>query len=138
VSPFEARRKLEALAALSGSEALLGVATLLKRAKNITRGVAAPASISLVSVTLTEPAERALAAELETRAPAIRAAADRGDYREAFTGIAQLQPAVAKFFDDVLVMTEDQNLRTARLGLVAALRDLILGIADISEITTET
>jgi glycyl-tRNA synthetase beta chain len=138
VSPLEARRKLEALSAMSGSAALLGVATLLKRAKNITRGVAAPASVSLVAVTLTEPAERALAAEIDTRAPVIRAAAGRRDYREAFAGIAQLQPAVAKFFDDVLVMTDDEALRLARLGLVAALRDLILGIADISEITTET
>jgi glycyl-tRNA synthetase beta chain len=138
VSPLEAKRKLEALSALSGSEALLGVATLLKRAKNITKGVVAPASVSLVSVTLTEPAERALAAELETRAPAIRAAAERGDYREAFAGIAQLQPSVATFFDDVLVMSDDERVREARLGLVAALRDLILEIADISEISTET
>ena len=56
----------------------------------------------------------------------IRAAAARGDYREAFADIAALQPAVAKFFDDVLVMAEDERLRAARLGLVATLRDLIL------------
>jgi glycyl-tRNA synthetase beta chain len=122
---------------MTGSEALLGVATLLKRVKNITKGIAAPAALSEVMPALTEPAERALAAELETRAPAIRAAAARGDYRDAFAGIAQLQPAVVKFFDDVLVMTEDERVRVARLGLVATLRDLILSIADISEIVTE-
>ena len=44
---------------------------------------------------------------------------------------------MAKFFDDVLVMAEDERLRAARLGLVAALRDLILEIADISEIVTD-
>jgi glycyl-tRNA synthetase beta chain len=48
-----------------------------------------------------------------------------------------LQPPVAKFFDDVLVMAEDERVRAARLGLVAALRGLILDIADISEIVTE-
>ena len=138
VSPFEARRKLEALAQMSGSDALLGVATLLKRVKNITKGVSAPDSLAGVRLALTEPAERALADALETRAPAIRAAAGRGDYRDAFAGIAQLQPAVAKFFDDVLVMAEDAAVRAARLGLVASLRDLILGIADISEIVTES
>jgi glycyl-tRNA synthetase beta subunit len=36
------------------------------------------------------------------------------------------------------VMTEDMQLRDARLALVARLRDLILDIADISEIVTET
>ena len=34
-------------------------------------------------------------------------------------------------------MAEDKDLRTARLALVAALRDLILDIADISEIVEE-
>jgi glycyl-tRNA synthetase beta chain len=87
---------------------------------------------------LQEPAEQALSAQIAQRSPAIREAAARGDYREAFTGIAALQPAVAKFFDDVLVMTEDASLRDARLLLVAHLRDLILGIADISEIVSES
>ncbi|HTM03398.1 MAG TPA: glycine--tRNA ligase subunit beta [Vicinamibacterales bacterium] len=134
-SPLEARRKLEALSHLSGSPALLGVATLLKRVKNITRGIAAPAVIDRAR--LTEPAEQALVAELEARSPVIRGAADKGDYREAFTAIAAMQPPVAKFFDDVLVMAEDTAVRDARLGLVATLRDLILGIADISEIVTD-
>jgi glycyl-tRNA synthetase beta chain len=137
LSPYEARKKLEALAQLTGSEALLGVATLLKRVKNITKGIAAVESLATLRSALKEPAELALAADLESRAPVIQAAAVRRDYRDAFTQIAQLQPAVAKFFDDVLVMTEDERLRTARLGLVATLRDLILDIADISEIVTE-
>jgi glycyl-tRNA synthetase beta chain len=137
VSPLEAKRKLEALSGMSGSAALLGVAGLLKRVKNITRGVESAASPDGAGGVLIEPAEQALLAELEGRAPAIREAAARSDYREAFTGIAALQPAVAKFFDDVLVMAEDERLRAARLGLVATLRDLILNIADISEIVTD-
>jgi glycyl-tRNA synthetase beta chain len=137
VSPLEARLKLEALAHLSGSEALLGVATLLKRVKNITKGVDGTEWPSL-QARLVEPAERTLWSQVDARAPGIRDAAARGDYREAFSGIAALQPPVAKFFDDVLVMAEDDALRQARLGLVAALRDLILGIADLSEIVTES
>jgi glycyl-tRNA synthetase beta chain len=137
VSPLEARLKLEALAHLSGSEALLGVATLLKRVKNITKGVDGTEWPSLQG-RLVEPAERTLWSQVDSRAPGIRDAAARGDYREAFSGIAALQPPVAKFFDDVLVMTEDDTLRQARLALVAALRDLILGIADLSEIVTES
>ncbi len=136
LSPNQARRKLEALGQMLGSDALIGVGTLLKRVKNITRGIAAPASLD--TSRLTEPAEQALAAALETRAPAIRAAAARGEYREAFAAIAHLQPVVATFFDDVLVMADDEAVRTARLGLVATLRDLILSLADISEIVTES
>jgi len=137
VSPLEARRKLEALSQMTGSPALLGVAGLLKRVKNISKGVATPADLSGVDGVLTEPAEKALAEALASTAPVVRAAAERGDYREAFAGIAALQPAVARFFDDVLVMTDDERLRTARLALVASLRGLILDIADLSEMATE-
>jgi glycyl-tRNA synthetase beta chain len=137
VSPLEARLKLEALAQMSGSEALFGVATLLKRVKNITKGVGDTAGWPAIHSRLVEPAEQALWSQVDARAPLIRDAAARGDYREAFAGIAALQPAVAKFFDDVLVMTDDEPLRHARLALVAALRDLILAIADISEIVTD-
>jgi glycyl-tRNA synthetase beta chain len=136
-SPYEARRKLEALGQMAGSAALLGVATLLKRVKNISKGVATPTALPSADGLLTEPAEKVLAAAIASSAPTIRAAAQRGDYREAFAGVASLQPAVAKFFDDVLVMAEDERVRAARLGLVASLRGLILDIADISEIVTD-
>jgi glycyl-tRNA synthetase beta chain len=135
-SPLAARRKLAALAHMSGSDALLGVAALLKRVKNITRGVAAPASLDTLEGVLTEPAEVALVREVQARTPAIREADARSEYKAAFTAIAALQAPVATFFDDVLVMVEDQRLRQARLGLVAALRDVILEIADLSEIVT--
>ena len=94
ISPLEALRKLEALSQMSGSESLLGVATLLKRVKNISKGVPAPAAVE--GTLLTEPAERALVSALESGATGIRAAASRGDYRDAFTGIAALQAPVAK------------------------------------------
>ena len=140
-SPLEARLKLEALTQLAGSEALLGVAALLKRVKNITKNVPAAAGGGVadadLQARLKEPAEIALAAAIAERGPGIRAAAARGDYREAFTAIGALQAPVAKFFDDVLVMAEDEGLRAARLGLVARLRDLILEIADLSEMAAE-
>jgi glycyl-tRNA synthetase beta chain len=136
----EAKKKLEALAQMSGSDALRGVATLFKRVKNITKDVAPAAALTseTLKASLKEPAELALLADVDARAPAIQRAAQRAEYREAFAAIAALQPVVAKFFDDVLVMAEDEKLRSARLALVARLRDLILDIADISEIVTET
>ena len=49
-----------------------------------------------------------------------------------------LRPAVDRFFTDVFVMADDPRLRTARLTLMADLRDLILELADISEIVPQT
>jgi glycyl-tRNA synthetase beta chain len=137
LSPLEARRKLEALQQMAGSAALLEVATLFKRVKNISKGVEAAAGPPIGGDRLVEPAEVALRDALAAHAPAIRQAADEGDYRRAFASVASLGPVVARFFDDVMVMTDDQALRTARLQLVANLRDLILGIADLSEMAGE-
>jgi glycyl-tRNA synthetase beta chain len=132
----EMRQKLEALSLLSGSEALQGVATLFKRVKNITKDVPRHTAPVRVDV-LQEPAEKALASALDVRGPAIQAAASKGDYRGAFAEIGTLRPVVTTFFDDVLVMAEDEQLRAARLGLVARLRDVILDIADLSEIVAD-
>jgi glycyl-tRNA synthetase beta chain len=52
--------------------------------------------------------------------------------------LADLQPYVAKFFDEVMVMAEEPSVRRARLQLMAKLRDLVLRIADISEIASES
>jgi glycyl-tRNA synthetase beta chain len=133
----EARKKLEALAQMSGSEALRGVATLFKRVKNITKGVSGGLATGPDDL-LKEPAEMALLQSLKEVEPRIRDSAEKADYKQAFHHIELLRAPVASFFDDVLVMAEDEKLRAARLALVARLRDLILDIADISEIVTES
>jgi glycyl-tRNA synthetase beta chain len=135
IDVVEARLKLEALTQLSGSPELQGVATLFKRVKNITKDV--PPVADVLDQQLTEPAEMALVKALPRLEAALREAAAKRDYRRAFTDIGALQPLVAKFFDDVLVMADDASLRNARLSLVGRLRDRILDIADISEIVTE-
>ena len=62
----------------------------------------------------------------------------RADYARAFTALAALRPVVDRFFTEVFVMAEDARVRTARLTLMATLRDLILALADISEIVPHT
>jgi glycyl-tRNA synthetase beta chain len=137
VSPLEAVRTLEALRRLAGSEALQEVAHLLKRVKNITREIGEPSQLAEVSPLLAEPAEQALASELATRSPRVRQAIEAGDHDTALGEIAALGPAVATFFNEILVNAEDQAVRAARLALVAIVRDLVLQLADLSEIVAE-
>jgi len=131
----EAKKKLEALVQMSGSVALQAVAQLFKRVKNITKGVSSGATVD--GSVLKEPAEAELIRSIEATEPKIRSAVAKSDYKQAFQAIEALRGPVAQFFDDVLVMAEDERLRTARLALVAHLRDLIVDIADISEIAPE-
>jgi glycyl-tRNA synthetase beta chain len=136
VVPLRARHVADALQRMRASEDFQALAVLFKRVKNIAKELKGPAVLDRAA--LTEPAERALLAELDARQPRIEQAAAAADYRQAFTEIAGLRPAVDTFFTDVFVMVDDQRLRTARLTLMTDLRNLILHLADISEIVPQT
>ena len=115
---------------------MAALAVLFKRVKNIARELREPTPPDRTA--LTEPAEQALLTELDARRPRIDEAVARSDYRAALGEIAAFRPAVDRFFTEVFVMTDDARLRTARLALMAELRDIILNIADISEIVPQT
>jgi len=136
VNPLRARRIAEAIQGMRGSEDFQALAVLFKRVKNIAKELRGEAALDRAA--LTEPAERALLDELDARRPRIEAAAGRSDYRGAFVEIAGLRAAVDRFFTEVFVMADDVRVRNARLKLMADLRDLILNLADISEIVPQT
>ena len=136
LSPLTAKRKLEVLPEFTESEDFKRLAMLFKRVKNIAKNLDADAKD--LGGKLTEPAEKALAAEVDRLQPVIEAAVTSGTgYRQAFGEAAKAGPAVAKFFDDVMVMTDDPKLRDARLRLLRRLEGLILQLADVSEIVPE-
>jgi glycyl-tRNA synthetase beta chain len=136
VVPLRSLRMAAALQGMRGSEDFQALAVLFKRVKNIARELKAHATLERDA--LTEPAELALLAELDARRPRIEQAARAADYRQAFTDLAGLRPVVDRFFTEVFVMADDARVKTARLTLMADLRNLILNLADISEIIPQT
>jgi glycyl-tRNA synthetase beta chain len=136
IAPLRARRIAAALQAMRTSDDFQALAVLFKRVKNIARELTGRASLE--RDVLTEEAERALLAEVDARRPKIAEASRAADYRRAFVELAALRPAVDTFFNNVFVMVDDERLRTARLTLMADLRDLVLDLADISEIVPQT
>ena len=136
ISPLRARRVADVLQTMRMSADFQALAVLFKRVKNIARERTDDGAADRSA--LTEPAERALLDELDARSPRIAAAISAADYKRAFTEIAGLRPAVDRFFTEVFVMAEDRRVRGARLALMAELRDLILQLADISEIVPQT
>jgi glycyl-tRNA synthetase beta chain len=150
ISPLEARRMLEVLPEFTGTPEFQQLATAFKRVKNIAgtkgsdpsgtspdRGPEVAGSDPYVS--LTEPAELALVAELRRRQPVIERVLESGDhYRQAFAEAAGFGPFVDRFFSDVFVMVEEPALRQARLHLMRSLARLILRLADISEIVPQS
>jgi len=80
---------------------------------------------------LTAPEERTLAATLEFEGGKAMQALGRRDYVAALRALASLRPAIDAFFDKVMVMVEDEDMRQNRLALLADLRRRFLAIADI-------
>ncbi|MYD69160.1 MAG: glycine--tRNA ligase subunit beta [Acidobacteria bacterium] len=143
IRPLDARRKLEVLPEFTDTADFRTLATLFKRVRNIARELerdeAEAESTETIESMLKEPAERALVAELTARRAVIEAAVATGaGFRGAFAEAARIGPAVDRFFTDVFVMADDPTLRRARLRLMYEVEQVILQLADVSEIVQET
>jgi glycyl-tRNA synthetase len=80
---------------------------------------------------LAQPAEKGLYAALQTAEAAGRAPGSVDDFLAAFEPMI---PAIDRFFEDVLVMDEDLDLRRNRLGLLQRIAALAEGVADLSRL----
>jgi len=83
---------------------------------------------------LTEQAERELVHQLTQVSLQVEPLLAVGDYTPALKRMARLRQYVDDFFDQVMVMVEDEGLRSARLALLSQIRCLFLGTADISKL----
>jgi glycyl-tRNA synthetase beta chain len=130
--PLDARRRLEALRGVRTSTDFEALAVAFRRVKNLSRELQGPAVDAVDR--LTEPAERALLEEFGRRSASIREAASARRYDQAFRIASGFRPSIDRFFTDVFVMVEDAELRVQRLSLLRRLHELLLELADISEI----
>jgi glycyl-tRNA synthetase beta chain len=141
VRPADELSKLSVLPEFTSTEEFLALARAFKRVRNIgkARDFGGPElQDAMIEPHLQEAAERQLFADLKERETKIEALIARGDgFRDAFREAARFGPAVDRFFNDVLVMTDDQALQAARLRLLKRLEKLVLQLADISEIVSE-
>lgn len=130
--------RLDALKKFRALPEGMALAAANKRIHNILRqaGDGNPDKITpaIDGALLQEEAEKTLAQQLGDVAMKVRPLTANGDYAGALKELARLRAAVDAFFDKVMVMADDANLRSARLGLLAEIRHEFLGIADVSRL----
>jgi len=85
---------------------------------------------------LTEEAEKQLAAKIDQLLEQVEPMLVQQEYSKALTAMASLQTNVDRFFDEVMVNTDDEKVRMNRQSLLQKLRHLFLQIADISLLQT--
>jgi glycyl-tRNA synthetase beta chain len=83
---------------------------------------------------MTEAAEIALMDGLELIAPQAEKHFSAGEYQEALQLLANIKPAVDRFFTEVMVMVDDAAVRNNRAALLQQLGTLMNRVADISKL----
>lgn len=139
VSPLDADDRLQALKAFLRLPDAPVLTALNKRIGNILRkappdasGRVQPAAVQPAA--FREDAERRLHGALsETQYASSTAAAERR-YEAALTALIALSAPVADFFDRIMVMDEDPELRTNRLALLRDAQRLLGTVADLSRL----
>ncbi len=102
------------------------VANILSKQKDNNRSLQVSAHL------LVEPQEKELAKLVQQQSEQIIPLLEQGNYSGVLMQLAQLRPAVDDFFDHVMVMVEQTELRDNRLAILQNLRGLFLKVADIS------
>lgn len=103
-----------------------------KRVANILSKAPALEQTQLNLEKMPEAAERDLAELVLAKQKVIHSALQQRDYQTILEELTHLRDAVDAFFDNVMVMVDDEALRNNRLRLLNALRQLFLNVADIS------
>jgi glycyl-tRNA synthetase beta chain len=102
-----------------------------KRVSNIIAKQESSASEVNASL-LSEPAEKALYEAITTLEGKVTPMFKAGQYSDALNALASLRDTVDTFFNDVMVMADDEAVRNNRIALLTQLRGLFLQTADIS------
>lgn len=136
VRPLDFDARIQAVRTFQGLPEAASLAAANKRIRNILRKSETAIPHHYRQELLQEPAEQALAASLDERAAVVGPLFEARDYTRALCELAGLQAPVDRFFDEVMVMTDDPALRDNRLALLNTLSELFLQVADISLLQT--
>ncbi|MEH6467706.1 MAG: glycine--tRNA ligase subunit beta, partial [Porticoccus sp.] len=132
-NPLDIHQRVQAVHAFNQLSEAAALAAANKRVSNILTkqaGSAIPAEVD--NTLLVDNAEKTLALSLAELTGEVKPLQQDRDYTDVLKHLAKLRQPVDQFFDDVMVMVDDDALRNNRLALLQQLRNLFLEVADIS------
>ena len=100
---------------------------LLENANRVIRIIKDQTSGTINENYFTEDIEKVLYSEIKTVEP-------DSDYKLYLEKLEKLNPTVTKFFEDVLVMDKDENVKNNRISLLALLKEKYDYLADFSKL----
>jgi glycyl-tRNA synthetase beta chain len=132
VQPLDFMKRLQAVKAFRQLPEAESLAAANKRIRNILKK--SDTALAAQVGELVDAEERHLFGIAKQSAIDIQPFLDKKDYQSALSCLALTEPSVNAFFDKVMVMSDDLDLRAKRLALLNMLSDQFLQIADISKL----
>ncbi|HUA90384.1 MAG TPA: glycine--tRNA ligase subunit beta, partial [Steroidobacteraceae bacterium] len=133
-SPLDFDARLRALSAFLDLPEAASLTAANKRIANILRKAPPPPGGGISIEHLKEDAEVRLYDALRALKEQVAQATRERQYTAALGKLSQLRPAVDAFFDQVMVMDGNPQLRGNRLTLLAEIQSLFGGVADLSRL----
>ncbi len=110
------------------------IAITFKRIENIIRKAKITDKILVNPDFFEDGCEKQLFEAINEATQTISGFIKTGNYEKALSSIATLRPKVDTFFDDVMVMVEDEKIKQNRLALLSLISGLFRNIADFSKL----
>lgn len=126
--------RVKALDALRKEPDFEPLSITFKRVENILRKSGQDIQVSVDETLFEDASESGLFAAVSKVKSTVDRLIENGVYDEALTHIAGLRPVVDTFFDDVMVMAEDDTIRQNRMALLSSVSALFKNIADFTKI----
>ena len=128
--------RLKALDSLKDSPQFEPLILISKRVNNILRDQP-PSKYKVNSEILVEKEEKELYETFSIIKSNVLPLISKGDYSQSQRIVFRIRSTLNKFFDHVLVMTEDKRLRRNRMALLQDISNLLIRVADYSQIVIE-
>ena len=131
-SPLDFDQRVQAVQAFRALPQAAALAAANKRVSNLLSKAEGQVAANVEAHHFDNPSEFALNAAIQQAEHAVRPLSAGRQYNLALSQLANLREPVDAFFEAVLVNAEDPAVRANRYALLAKLRGLFLGVADIS------
>jgi glycyl-tRNA synthetase beta chain len=132
--PLDFDRRIRAVSKFRELKEAESLAAANKRVGNILKKSADKNTIEVNESLLSEDAEKNLYRVLTELGEVVEPMFDSGDYQGALSRLSSLRAPVDEFFDSVMVMTDDDEVKNNRIALLNSMHQLFLRAADLSRL----
>ena len=131
---YDMAQRIKALVAFIQEPQASALAAMAKRVNNVLAQITQDIPTEVDTSVFVETIEQTLWSEIEKLEHLLSQQSAR--YHENLLLIVGLQPLLADFFEQVMVMDEDHRLQQNRLALLRRLQILLISIADLSQLVS--